>query len=106
MDVENNHVELEEQPDLSKDEEFREAVYTRMRSIHNQGMIVGFQTACHSTLEKIYAFERKPGSKSTNDYKRLVKEIKRFCEIGVSRKTKSNDTTEPIETNTEETIQN
>ena len=97
------NVEEENKNDLTNDEEFKEAVRAQMRKLHNQGMVIGFQTACHTMLDRIYAFERKPGSKSTNDYKRLMKEIKKFCETGVSRK--MNDSGE-VEAAESETVQN
>lgn len=119
MNVEN--VELEEQASLFKDEEgevvegentveedgaFAEAVYTRMRKIHNDGMIVGFQTACHTALDKIYAFERSAGKKSANDYKRCIKDLKKFFEIGVSRKANSDNANSEEEVTAIETAQN
>lgn len=76
----------EGQSDLMDNYELREAVESQMRKIHNQGMVIGFQTACHTMLDKIYAFENSVGKKSTNDYKRLVKTIAEFCNVGVSRK--------------------
>lgn len=97
------NVEEENKSNLADNEEFKEAVQAQMRKLHNQGMIVGFQTACHTVLDRIYAFERKPGSKSTNDYKRLMKDIKKFCETGVSRKMNENG---EIETTESETVQN
>ena len=48
-----------------------------MRKIHNEGMVVGLQTACHTILDIVYSFERSAGKKSANDYKRLIKEVKR-----------------------------
>lgn len=92
--------------DLADNEEFREAVHARMRNIHNQGMVIGLQTSCHAMLDRIYAFERKPGSKSTNDYKRLVKDIKKFCETGISRKMNENGEIEVPKEAEPETIQN
>ena len=97
------NVEEENKNDLTNDEEFKEAVRAQMRKIHNQGMIVGLQTACHTVLDKIYSFERKPGSKSTNDYKRLMKDVKKFCKTGVSRKMNENG---EVETTESETVQN
>ena len=102
MDTKNTNVELnsatdfEEEQALTEDQEFKDLVYERMRKIHNEGMIVGFQTACHTALDKIYAFERSAGKKSANDYKRCIKDLKRFFEIGVSRKSNA-DTTEEEE---------
>ena len=114
MNIENTNTELDEQIDLTVDEqkntlveddEFKKMVYSRMRGVHNQGMVVGFKTSCHTILDKIYAFERKPGSKSTNDYKRLVKEIKRFCEVGISREVSASEA-EPTENSAIKTAQN
>ena len=97
------NVEEENKSNLADNEEFKEAVQAKMRKLHNQGMVIGFQTACHTMLDKIYTFERKPGSKSANDYKRLIKDIKKFCETGVSRKMNENG---EVETAESETVQN
>lgn len=97
------NVEEENENNLVDNEEFKEAVQAQMRKLHNQGMVIGFQTACNTVLDRIYAFDRKPGSKSTNDYKRLVKDIKKFCETGVSRKMNENGEVKTAET---ETVQN
>lgn len=86
--------------------DFEELVYARMRKIYNDGMIVGFQTACNSVLDRIYAFERSTGKKSTNDYKRCLKDLKQFCEVGVSRKVNTGETTDLEESVEPETAQN
>ena len=91
---------------LAADDDFKELVYERMRKIHSDGMIVGFQTACHTALDKIYSFERSAGKKSTNDYKRCLKDLKKFFEIGISRKVNSNVETESEESAATETTQN
>lgn len=119
MNAEN--VELEEQLSLFEDEkdevvepnnelkendDFKELVYERMRKIYNDGMIVGFQTACHTALDRIYAFESSAGKKSTNDYKRCLKDLKKFFEIGISRKANSNEENESEENANDETAQN
>ena len=83
---------------LETEDKFKEAVYAQMRNIHNEGMIVGFQTACHTALDKIYTFERNAGKKSANDYKRCIKDLKKFFEIGVSRKENDAEATEDVET--------
>jgi hypothetical protein len=103
---ENEEVETAEPGDsLSKDDELKEAVYSRMRQIHNEGMIVGFQTACHAALNKIYAFESSQGKKSTNDYKRCLKDLKKFFNTGISRKASSDENTSEESTEVE-TAQN
>ena len=119
MNEENTNVELEEQltlfedeaaeatnseESLDKDDAFKDAVYAQMHKIHNEGMVVGLQTACHIALNKIYDFERGAGKKSNNDYKRLIKDLKKFFETGISRKSNA-ATTEETDT-AEETAQN
>lgn len=91
---------------LAVDDEFKNAVYERMRKIHSDGMIVGFQTACHTALNKIYEFERGAGKKSTNDYKRCIKDLKKFFETGLSRKMNSDEVTGSEENTEAETTQN
>lgn len=97
MDITNNNIELEEQMSLFEDEarqteepktndELKDATDATVSKIRRQSMLLGFQVSCQSILDKIVAFERKPGSKSNNDHKRLIKDIKQFCELGLSSK--------------------
>ena len=86
----NDEVQMtEEHKSDLMDDKLKEVVNVQMRKIHNQGMVIGFQAACHTMLDKIYAFENGAGKKTTNDYKRLVKAITEFCNVGVSRKLSS-----------------
>ena len=96
MDEENKIIEEQEEPNVNKDE-LTKAIEAQFEKIRRQSMLLGFQVACHTVLDKITAFERKPGSKSNNDHKRLIKEIKQFVETGVSRKVNTDGETEPIE---------
>jgi hypothetical protein len=108
MEIENKDVMPEETTQaqaLTEDQDFKDLVYERMRKVHSEGMIVGFQTACHTALGKIYAFERSAGKKSTNDYKRCLKDLKKFFETGISRKVNSAEATEEENVETE-TVQN
>ncbi len=117
MDTENKNVELEDQMSLFEDEgkenddsqvqdktndELKDAIEETLSKIRRQSMLLGAQVMCQTVLDKITAFERKPGSKSNNDHKRLIKDIKQFCETGLSRKVNANGETEPVE----ETVQN
>lgn len=113
MDTENKNVETNEQMSLFEDEtehsaepmekdELKEAIEATMSKIRRQSMLLGFQVACQTVLDKITMFERKPGSKSNNDHKRLIKDIKQFVEQGLSRKVNADGETESVE----ETAQN
>ena len=117
MDVENNNAELDEQISLFEDEttpqitpenkdELKDAIEETLSKIRRQSMLLGFQVSCQTVLDKITAFERKPGSKSNNDHKRLIKDIKQFVEQGLSRKVNTDGETESIEKSESETVQN
>lgn len=84
----------ETKEELSRDDEFKDAVEATLSKIRRQSMLLGFQVSCQTVLDKITAFERKPGSKSNNDHKRLIKEIKQFVEQGLSRKVNTDGETE------------
>ena len=116
MDIENQKIEQDEQMSLFEDDantneestnetdttdELKGAIEETLSKIRRQSMLLGFQVACQSVLDKITAFERKPGSKSNNDHKRLIKDIKGFVEVGLSRKVNENGETEPIEETTQ-----
>lgn len=83
-------------------DELKEAIEDTLSKLRRQSMLLGAQAICQTILDKITMFERKPGSKSNNDHKRLIKDIKQFVEIGLSRKVNTDGETEPIK----ETAQN
>lgn len=100
---------VEEQGTKSmNDDELKKAIEGQLSKIRRQSILIGAQTACKVVLDKINAFERSPGNKSNNDHKRLIKDIKKFCETGISRKVNANGETEPInkESAEPETVQN
>lgn len=105
MDTENKNVELEEQAlefkgdaeqtvDPKTNDELKDAIEETLSKIRRQAMLLGFRVSCQTVLDKITAFERKPGSKSNNDHKRLIKDIKNFVEQGLSRKVNTDGETE------------
>ncbi len=121
MDTENKNVELDEQMSLFEDENeqteepkealgtndgLKDAIEETLSKIRRQSMLLGAQVMCRTIFDKITAFERKPGSKSNNDHKRLIKDIKQFCETGLSRKVNTDGETEPVEKTETETVQN
>ena len=82
--------------------ELKSAIEQQLSKIRRQSMLLGFQVSAQSVLDKIAAFENTPGNKSNNDHKRLIKELKKFCEQGLSRKVNVDGETEAVE----ETVQN
>ena len=75
---------------LKDNDELKDAIEAQLSKIRSQSMILGFRVACQTILDKVSAFEKSPGTKSNNDHKRLIKEIKKFVETGLSRKMNDN----------------
>ena len=94
---------IEEQETASiNDDELKGAIEEQLSKIRRQSMLLGFQVAAKTVLDKIIVFEKTPGKKSNNDHKRLIKDLRKFCEQGLSRKVDENGETKSVE----ETIQN
>ena len=93
---------VENQEETLNNDELKDAIEETLSKIRRQSMLLGAQVMCQTILDKITNFERTPGSKSNNDHKRLIKDIKRFCEVGLSRKVNTDGETKSIE----ETVQN
>ena len=83
-----------EDPKDEKDP-LKEAIEEKFKQLQTQSMLVGAQSICHVILQKIAEFERLPGKKSLNDHRRLFKDLKQFCEVGISRKVNLDGTTSP-----------
>lgn len=105
MEELNNPIEEQENPAMN-DDELKGAIEEQLSKIRTQSMILGFRVACQTILNKINAFERAPGSKSNNDHKRLIKDIKQFVEQGLARKINENGEIEIPENPVTETVQN
>ena len=91
-----------------EEDPLKEAINEQLKKIQRQNLLLGAQTICHTVLEKILKAENQPGKRTMNDYRRLIKDLKKFCETGLSRKVNTDGETEPIEeeSTTEETTQN
>lgn len=103
--MEENKMVGQQEESVQKDE-LKEAIEQTMDKIRTQSMLLGAQAMCQTILNKIYAFESSNSKKSANDYKRCIKDIKKFCEVGLSRKVNADGTTEPVEQEETETVQN
>lgn len=87
-----NEIEQKDVGAMSNDE-LKDAVKDIMNKNRTQALLLGAQAMCSTVLQKITTFERKQGKITMNDYKRLVKDIKGFCETGLSRKVNLDGTT-------------
>lgn len=105
MEENKNTIEEQEKHTMT-DDELNSAIEEQLQKIRSQSMIVGFRVACQTILDKINDFERSPGSKSNNDHKRLIKDIKKFVEIGLSRKMNEKGEIEMPEKDESEAVQN
>ena len=110
MNENQTNVELETEQQVMSPEELEEFVKEHLEKARNQGLMIGAQTMARVILQKIYEFKSKQGKKSYRDLERLVADIQKFCETGVSRKINPDGTTSPIEEDNEDpeqlTIQN
>ncbi len=91
-------VTTEEQKDVGAmtNDELKGAVSKTLEKIRTQALLLGSQAMCSTILQKITEFERMPGKRTLNDHRRLVKDIKEFCQIGLSRKVNLDGTTSEI----------
>lgn len=93
---------IENQEETLNNDELKGAIEETLAKIRNQSIVVGFRVCCQTILDKLNEFEKTPGSKSNNDHKRLIKNIRKFVETGLSRKINENGEVEVPE----ETVQN
>lgn len=92
-------LEFEEPEDITEDAkgDLKVAIEDQLKKIGTQNMLLGSQAICSVILQKITAFENEPGKRTLNDHRRLVKDLKKFCEVGLSRKVNLDGTTSQIE---------
>ena len=83
-----NKIEIEDQDvPVMNNGELKVAIEEQLSKIRSQSMMTGFKVACSTIKNKIDAFEMSSGAKSNNDHKRLIKDIKKFVEQALARKT-------------------
>lgn len=92
MEFDNEEVITEEAKD-----ELKVALEDQFKKIQTQSMLLGAQAMCSTILQTITIFENQPGKRTLNDHRRLVKDLKKFVETGLSRKVNLDGTTSPIE---------
>lgn len=90
----NEDLELDE--DLSDEKDpLKEALEKKFKELQTQSMLIGAQSMCHVILQKIAEFESQQKKITLNDHRRLVKDLKKFCTTGISRKVNLDGTTSP-----------
>ena len=98
-----NENNIVEQTTISADEmsndDLKKVVEEQLNRVRKQNLLVGAQSICRAILEKIYSCQAKPGKTTYRDYERLVKDIREFCETGISRKINDNGDISVADTN-------
>ena len=91
--------EMEQDIDISEDDKdvLKNALEDQFKKIRTQNMLLGAQTMAHVILEKMLVWEKQPGKRTLNDHRRLIKDIKQFCETGVSKKVNPDGTISSID---------
>ena len=84
----------------NEEDPLKEVINEQLRKMQRQNLLLGAQTICHTVLEKILKVEMQPGKRTMNDYRRLIKDLKKFCQTGISRKVNADGETESSENNT------
>jgi len=98
IELENESLEMVDESTQSMDnDELKNAIEEQMSKLRRQSILIGAQTACNVILQKIYTYKAKPGKKTYRDLERLIVDIQKFCETGVSRKVNTDGTTSPVE---------
>ena len=77
---------LEEEQVVDRFAEFKDVANKQFEMVRNQAMILGIKVSSEVILNKITSAMNKPGKRSLNDYKRLVKEIEDFCRVAMKPK--------------------
>lgn len=79
------------------DDALKDAIDAQLKKIQRQNLLIGAQTVCTVILDKITTAMNKPGKRTMNDYKRVIKDVEKFCRTGISRKVNADGETEIIE---------
>ena len=90
----------------NKDDELKKAVNEQLEKISRQQLLIGAQTVCSVILQKIASALNQPGKRTMNDYKRIIKDIEKFCQTGVSRKVNVDGEVESIKEKSAEVTNN
>lgn len=80
-----------------ENDELKEAIEAQLSKIRRQSMLLGSQVILKTVLDKIVVAMNKPGKRTLNDYRRLVKDLESFCKTGLSRKVNADGETESVE---------
>lgn len=91
MDENNNYEQTnsmeEKSPPASEmtNDALKKAIKTQMEKVQMASLLNGSKAICGVVLQYIAEFQKQPGKKSANDYKRLIKKISNFCSVSLNK---------------------
>jgi hypothetical protein len=91
MDENNNYEQtnsMEEQSHPAAemtDDALKEVIKTQLEKVRMAALLNGLNAICGVVLQYITEFQKQPGKKSVNDYKRLIKKISNFCSVSLNK---------------------
>ena len=68
---------------MTEDKKFQEHVEETFEKVQTQAMLVGARSMCFNIARMIDAELNKPGKRTMADMKRIVKEVRRFCQVAI-----------------------
>ena len=84
-ELEEESLSMVDKKEIPEKDELTKAIEEQMSKLRRQSMLIGAQAMCSTILSKIIAVKQKPGKKTYRDYERLIADIQKFCETGLSR---------------------
>ena len=91
MDENNNYEQTnsmdEHSPPAAEmtDDALKEVIKTQLEKVRMSALLNGSKAICGVVLQYITEFQKQPGKKSANDYKRLIKKISNFCAVSLNK---------------------
>lgn len=91
MDENNNYEQTNNMDEQSHpaskmtNDALKEAIKTQMEKVRMAALLNGSKAICGVVLQYITEFQKQPGKKSANDYKRLIKKISNFCAVSLNK---------------------
>ena len=81
------------------DAELKDKLTKEVEKLRNHAMVLGGKTMATVIYNMIQKFHRMPGKRTLNDYRRLTKEIEKFCKTAVDHKVETPKFGDEEETN-------
>ena len=97
--TEENKVLEEQEVEISENDKdvLKDALEEQFKKMRTQNLLIGAQTMAQVILEKLVVWEKQPGKRTLNDHRRLIKDIRQFCETGLSKRINPDGTISSID---------